>query len=247
MTALDTLGGTHSFAAGANNQGQIVGWAQSAFEDPSCVGDAVLQFLPVVWDASTGQIAATLPTIAGDSSGSALAINDDGKVVGISGDCDQAVGRHSARHAVIWENGVPTPMGDLGADTWNTPISINHRGEVVGFAGIPNGEEDVENFGAFYWTKEGGIKPLPGLGTDPHSEAWAINERGQAVGVSCGNVCSAVLWENGAAQDLNEFVQAEYRGHLRTARHINDRGVITGQSVDPDTGERRAYIAIPMP
>jgi hypothetical protein len=43
-----------------------------------------------------------LPLIAGDSSGATTAINDRGQAVGISGSCDQAVGRHrSARGPVI--------------------------------------------------------------------------------------------------------------------------------------------------
>ena len=37
------------------------------------------------------------PLVADDTSGAATAINDDGLVVGISGTCDQAVGRHTAR------------------------------------------------------------------------------------------------------------------------------------------------------
>jgi hypothetical protein len=55
----------------------------------------------------------------------------------------------------------------------------------------------------------------------------------------------AFLWENGLMLDLNDLVQPEYRGHLRSARGINDAGWITGQSMDPATGERRAFLAIP--
>ncbi len=49
MTPLPTLGGTHGFAAGANNAGRIVGWAENTVHDPKCVAPQVLQFLPVVW------------------------------------------------------------------------------------------------------------------------------------------------------------------------------------------------------
>ncbi|PYJ70639.1 MAG: hypothetical protein DME75_08930 [Verrucomicrobia bacterium] len=51
-----------------------------------------------------------LPLIPGDTSGAATAINDNGQIVGISGICDQAVGRHTARHAVLWENGTVTDI-----------------------------------------------------------------------------------------------------------------------------------------
>lgn len=242
---LEALGGPHTFAAGANSNEDVVGWAQTAVEDDGCVDGTIHQFLPVIWDARTGKVTTTLPTFGTDRAGAAVAINNRGQVVGISGDCDQAVGRHSARHAIIWNNGIPTPIGDLGADTWNTPVSINERGDVVGFAGIPNGDLPVENFGAFYWSDRTGIQPLANLGTDPHGEAWAINNKRQIVGVSCGAVCTAVLWENGQVLDLNELVQPEYRGFLRTARHINDAGMITGQSVD-ESGRRRAFLAVPV-
>ena len=54
-----------------------------------------------------------LPLIPGDTSGAATAINDNGQIVGISGICDQAVGRHTAKHAVLWENGTVTDIGRL--------------------------------------------------------------------------------------------------------------------------------------
>ena len=37
MTRLPTLGGTHGFATGSNNLGQIVGWAENTVHDPTCV------------------------------------------------------------------------------------------------------------------------------------------------------------------------------------------------------------------
>ena len=160
MKALDTLGGLYSFAAGANTKGEVVGWAQTLVEDPGCVDGTIHQFLPVIWDARTGGVKTTLPTFGDDRAGSAVAINNRGQVVGISGDCDQAVGRRSARHAIIWNNGTPTDIGNLGADTWNTPVAINEHGDVVGFAGIPNGDQPVQNFGAFYWTTTGGMQAL---------------------------------------------------------------------------------------
>src|SRR5262249_22250204 len=108
MRALPTLGGENSYAAGDNRLGQIAGWAETAVHDPTCEGPGagksgqVLQFLPVIYGPSPERVR-TLPLIAGDSSGAATAINDREQAVGISGDCDQAVGRRTARHAVLWE------------------------------------------------------------------------------------------------------------------------------------------------
>src|SRR6266436_5780501 len=94
-------GGNNGFATGANNLGQVVGWAENGVHDPNCCCTQVLQFRPAVWTLGPDQIQ-DLPLIAGDSSGAATAINDNGQIVGISGICDQAVGRHTAKHVVLW-------------------------------------------------------------------------------------------------------------------------------------------------
>src|SRR4029077_4714962 len=129
-------GGDNSFATGANNFGQAVGWAENDFHDPTCVSPQVLQFRSAVWTLGPPDNIQDLPLIAGDSSGAATAINDNGQIVGISGICDQAVGRHTAKHAVLWENGTVTDIyPNAPAPWWNTPTAINQRGDVVGFAG----------------------------------------------------------------------------------------------------------------
>src|SRR5207249_8728154 len=135
MRPLPTLGGNNGFATGANNRGQVVGWAENTCHDPTCVPPQVLQFRPVFWEAGRGDQIHEFPLIPGDTSGAATAINDQRQAVGISGICDQAIGRHTAKHAVLWENGGVTDIGDLGAAWWNTPTAINQGGDVVGFAG----------------------------------------------------------------------------------------------------------------
>src|SRR5262245_44969472 len=97
LRELPTLGGNHGFATGVNNQSQIVGWAETPVHDPTCTDKQVLQFRAVLWEpksGSNGKIKAReLPPLHGDSASAATAINDFGQAVGISGDCDQAVGR----------------------------------------------------------------------------------------------------------------------------------------------------------
>ncbi|MGH3039641.1 MAG: hypothetical protein ACRDLZ_09620, partial [Gaiellaceae bacterium] len=66
-----------------------------------------------------------LSPLPGDTVSAATALNDRGQVVGISGICDQAAGRFSAIHSVLWDDGVPTDIGDLGGVAWNTPMAIN--------------------------------------------------------------------------------------------------------------------------
>lgn len=100
MRALPTLGGTHGFATGVNNRGQVVGWAENKIRDDTCTGDQVLQFRAVRWDRG-GNRATKLEPLVGDRVSAATAINDSGRIVGISGLCDQAAWRLSAQHAVI--------------------------------------------------------------------------------------------------------------------------------------------------
>src|SRR5438046_10307215 len=45
--------------------------------------------------------------------------------------------RHTAKHAVLWENGSATEIGPFPAQWWNTPTAINQHGDVAGFAGDP--------------------------------------------------------------------------------------------------------------
>jgi len=246
-------GGDNGFATGANNFGQVVGWAENDVHDPTCVSPQVLQFRPAMWTLGPPDEIQDLPLIPGDSSGAATAINDNGQIVGISGICDQAVGRHTARHAVLWENGTVTDIyPNPPAPWWNTPTAINQRGDVVGFAGDPAyvGGDVVH---AFMWTRDDGIrqlKPLPNR-TPPHvdSEAYGINEARQVVGVSCDADlvdCRAVIWDHGnTPTDLNDF-KGGFSAMPTNAKDINNKGEITGRATDPDTGVLTAYLAVPI-
>jgi uncharacterized membrane protein len=170
--------------------------------------------------------------------------------VGISGICDQAVGRHTAKHAVLWENGGVIDLGNLGAQWWNTPTAINQRGDIVGFAGdAAFVEGDILH--AFIWTREDGIRHLKPLKhrTPEHvdSEAYGINEARQVVGVSCDADfvdCRAVIWDHGnTPTDLNDL-KGGFSARLETAKDINDKGEITGRTLD--AGVRMPYLAVPV-
>ena len=238
-------GGNNGFATGANDFGQVVGWAENGVHDPTCVSPQVLQFRPAMWALGPPDQIHELPLFPGDTSGAATAINDRSEVVGISGICDQAVGRFTAKHAVLWKNGGVMDLGNLGAEFWNTPTNINKRGDVVGFAGAPN-DPDGNFLQAFIWTAEGGMQPLGFLPGDVHSEAYGINELRQVVGLSCdadGN-CRAFIWENGVMRDLNNFKPPSYTATLEQARDINETGQIAGRSLD-SSGVRRTFLATP--
>lgn len=249
MRPLPTLGGYNGFAAGANNLRQITGWTETDVFDTTCDPNStqVLQFKPVIWGPGRNQVRA-LPLIGDDTSGAATAINDRGQAVGISGDCDQGVGRESARHAVLWErDGTARDLGNLdGAEYWNTPMAINRRGDVVvGFAGQA-GDFDGNFTKPFIWTMQTGMQELDLLEGDVSGSANAVNERGQVVGASCdeSGACTAVMWVNGALTDLNEF-KGDYAGFLVTAQDINDFGVITGRALREEAPQNVAFKAVP--
>jgi probable HAF family extracellular repeat protein len=254
MNALPTLGGNNGFAAGANNLGQIVGWAETTVHDTTCVLPQVLQFEPVVYGPGTGQIK-QLPNYPGDLDGAATAINDAGQIVGISGICDNAVGALSAEHALLWENGTVSDLGNLGGKGWNTPMAINQRGDIVGFSDLPGDYVDgtlTANFHAFIWTKESGkmtdLGVLPG---DSLSEALDINDQGQVVGLSIPSL-HAFIYENGKMTDLNSLIPSASPLLLLGANGINDRGEITGQACIiadggcPTSDQTPAFLAIPV-
>jgi probable HAF family extracellular repeat protein len=245
MRALPTLGGFNGVATGVNNRGQIVGWAETTFHDPTCTLPQVLQFEGVIYGPGKDQIQA-LPPLPKDQDSAATAINDKGQVVGISGECSNAVGGLSAHHAVLWENGVPTDIGNFGGTAWNTPTAINNRGDVVGFSDFPGDSATKRNYHAFLWTKDGGMKDLGTLPGDTRSIAWGINNQGQIVGQSTGgpNGSHAVVWVDGVPTDLNTLIPGGPLT-LTYANDIDSSGQIVGGAFNSKTGTSPGFVAIP--
>ena len=244
MTQLPGLGGNNSIGGGDNNRGQIVGWAENAFHDPTCVSGGglvqILQFEAVVWEKEEGEWhVRQLPPYPGDPDSAAVAINDLGQVVGISGTCDVAIGAYSAIHAVLWESGHPIDLRNLGGHGWNTPIAINNQSAVVGFANQPN---DIVNGSlafipeAFLWTKENGMIGLKALPGDAISEATDINDAGQIVGVSyTGTDFSnprAFIYQDGVMTPLNQLLSKSDQASfdISSTGGINDLGEIAAQA-----------------
>jgi probable HAF family extracellular repeat protein len=247
MTELPTLGGNNGYAAGANNKAQIVGWAENAVEDPTCDFPQKLQFRAVLWEPKKNRHQELLP-FGDDSTSAATAINDKGQVVGISGECDRSIGRFSAKHAVIWNNGVPNDIGSFGGLAWHTPTAINNDGQVTGFSNFPGDEDGSLNAHAFFWSGIQGdpIEDLGAVGDDVISLAFGMNRFGHVVGLSIGaSGVRAFLYKDGVMMDLNELVPPGSI-YLVYANDINDAGEITGGAVD-GAGEGRAFLAIPDP
>jgi probable HAF family extracellular repeat protein len=247
MTPLPPFsGGYSSYATGVNNRGQVVGWAENGVHDPTCdTSFQILQFRAVIWQPN-GQMQ-ELPPLPGDNTSAATAINDLGQVVGISGDCGVAVGSVSARHAVLWQNGVPTDLGNIGGDAWNTPTAINNQGTIAGFANTAPGT--AKSYEAFIWTKAGGMKSLGKFSDASRSAAFGINEKGQIVGLAVGGGpfgIRPVLWENNSMTDLN-LLALPGSPYMLLASDINQRGVIVGEALDLNTFDAPGFVATPVP
>jgi len=184
-----------------------------------------------------------LPPYGSDADGAATAVNNKGQVVGISGDCANAIGGASAKHMVLWQGSTATSLPTLGGNYWNTPMDINQNGGVTGFSDLPGDSPDSPNFNAFLWTKSGGTVNLGVLPGDSISEGLGINNENQVVGVSYPS-SHAFIWQNGTLTDLNTLVAPNTQYLLIDAQEISDNGVITGEALDT-TGAIVAFEATP--
>jgi probable HAF family extracellular repeat protein len=136
----------------------------------------------------------------------AVAINDDGNVVGISGD-----------DAFFWNrtSGNMTPCGDLDGDA-SVATGLNNSNQVVGYAANEDGD-----YHAFLWESGDGVTDLGTLGGS-NSWAYAINDNGMVIGVSETEdtydegsqdvaIYHACIWFDGEVYDLGvitDFVDA---------------------------------------
>jgi probable HAF family extracellular repeat protein len=123
----------------------------------------------------------------------------------------------------------------------NSALSINDRGQIVGTSDLPG---DTATH-AVMW-RDGKITDLGTLPGDYFSFAYGINDRGQVIAQSCdiNFNCRAALWRNGVMTDLNALTPPGSL-YLMVAQHINDRGEITGQGFDQNSGGTPAFLAVP--
>jgi probable HAF family extracellular repeat protein len=213
--------------------------AETATQDPSCVPPQVLDFEAVIWGPKPGYID-RLPVFPGDAVAAALAINDKGQVVGISGACVVPTSYAGGVHAVLWQHGSVIDLGGLGGVMNNAATAINNAGQVVGSSDLPG---DTATH-AFFW-QHGVMTDIGTLPGDVFSLANDINSKGQAVGVSCdvNFNCRAFLWENGVMTDLNTLLAPGSSLYLTYGGGINDFGEIAGTAFDQNTGDSPAFLA----
>jgi probable HAF family extracellular repeat protein len=244
MTALPTLGGNNGEATGVNNRGQVVGFAETATRDSSCVPPQLLDINAAVWGPNGGEVHALRP-YGTDVLSAAAGINDNDDVVGASGTCEIIENSAPAVHAVVWRNGQVFNLPGLGGVMNNVALAINNAGQI---AGESDPQGDATTY-AVLW-QNGRMTNLGVLSGDVLSVANDINAQGQVVGVSCdadGN-CRAFLWDKGVMMDLNSLIPPDSPLYLTYASGINDRGEIAGYAVlKSNTNEQPGFLAIPAP
>lgn len=202
VTDLGTIAGPVSSAFGLNAGGQVVGVSTVASGN----------FHGVLFGPSPTD----LGVAAGDTQGSAAAINDAGQVVGYSYNYGDLKG-----HALLWNGGAPTAIGAF------LPRDLNNLGVVVGRQTTYVGSLWVEHACQY---SSGTLTDLGTLG-GRCSEANAVGDDGRVVGQSFlanDQTFRACLWQNGTPRDLGTLTGAATA--CSSAADLNAAGQIVGWS-----------------
>lgn len=204
--ALDSLGGTASFATSINDLGHVVGGAWTA-------DNAELH--ATLW---AGTNATYLGTLGGYQS-VAYGINNVGQIVGVSYPVQSGNYR-----ATLWQGTTATDLGTLSGRGSSRAFAINDAGQIVG-------DSDT----GFSWDNHAtlwqgnGVHDLGTLGGD-YSAANAINNAGQIIGTSytAGSALQrATRWNGTTATDL-DIAPGSWTGGIA----INDAGVMLAHAGD---------------
>ena len=242
MTALPTLDNNHGnngVAAAINDFGEVAGAAENTTpgcptQNPMAYLNQYYQYKPVLW---RNHAIEELATVGGDPVGTAVAINNNGEAVGMTGTCgafNLVLGYYmNPLHAVLWEkDGTPIDLKSLGGNgssaLGNAAKDINSFGHVVGFSSL----SDNATINAFLWTRETGkmkaLVPLKGIA---NSIAIALNDSDEVVGSSIDSTFTTLtgtIWKNGVPTDLNTLIPANSSLYLLFGCSINSRGQILG-------------------
>ena len=208
MVDLGTLpGGTNSGAAAVNASGYVAGYSEV---------DSAGDFHAFLWTQARGMV--DLGTLGGPQS-VAVAITDDGQVIGRSDVLVNGVGH---THAFSWtQAGGMVDLGTLPGGTSSLANAVNESNQVVGSSGTADGDHP------FSWTQAGGMVDLGTLGGS-EGAASAVNASGEVVGLAGtadgGN--HAFSWTQvGGMVDLGTL-----GGRNSTARAVNGNGQVAGES-----------------
>lgn len=246
LVDLGTLGGLESRAYGLNNDGLVVGAAETSGRDTRAF----------LYTNGVMRNLGTFNTGLGDSS-FALGVNNPGQIVGYAhsssgrphgfivgptnlidlgtlggnesiafaiNNSGQIAGRAdivgNVLRAFLYSNGSMTNLGTLGGNE-SEARGINDRGQVIGFSYLTNGQVH-----AFLYDTNQGMTDLGTLGGSI-SQAMDINNAGQIVGnaANADGLQRGVLFERGFVVDLGTL-----GGFMSRATAINEYGQIVGSA-----------------
>jgi probable HAF family extracellular repeat protein len=213
-TNLGTLGGSTSQAIAINNSGKIVGTSK--------VSDNIVSHA-VLWN---GTNATDLESLGNSYLSTPTSINEVDQIVGRamlifrSPPPDGPNIRQGPSTAVVWNNGIETPLSALGVNLSNA-TGINEIGQI---AGQSNNSATRVALGS-----NGTLTDLRTLGD--FSSANSINNAGQVVGYTSlandNTYRHATLWDEGIITDLGNL---NPNGGTSEANSINNLGQIVGNS-----------------
>jgi probable HAF family extracellular repeat protein len=242
---IGTFGGPNSGNNGEstvmNNQGAVVGFADTTTPDPFCFNDCFV-FHAFRWRDG---VLTDLGALPGGSSSATNGINSQDQIVGLSlnGLIDPFTGIPEFV-AAVWQHGQVTDLGTFGG-SFSIATMNNNRQQVVGcaFTDIPDsftptGVFYALGFGpqqlrAFRWQG----KKLHDLGTLGGADACAvwINQIGQITGASFTNpivdpstglpTLDPFLWVDGKMIDIGTLGGTVGLGFM-----VNNRGQVIGVS-----------------
>jgi probable HAF family extracellular repeat protein len=237
---LPTLGGQATFAHAINRRGLIVGWSETAANQPHAF---VLK----------GRQLRDLGTLPGGTSSQARGLNEVGDIVGAAStetsqlpvlwrdgeiqalrlpegttngvatainDAGQIVGSADFQRCLFWENADAQPVelvSVFGGGTCEV-TALNSRGDAVGYA-----DTDTGQWLGFVWRRGGDLRDLPGSAAFPSTLALDINDDGQVAGYAFHIGFSnsrPTRWSSDGDPALFDIVDAR-------ATSIDDRGAMT--------------------
>jgi probable HAF family extracellular repeat protein len=253
LTDLGTLGGLNSVADGPNAGDELAIYSETsepAYKDEDFCGFGNhLQCLAAIW--RQGKMT-PLPTLPGGDSAQALAVNNEGQLVGLAEKGTLEKPGYCATpfqvldfEPVIW-GAKPDEIRELPplpGDTVGVALAVNDKAQVVGTSGLcsnttANGLVDGPH--AVLWDPDGSVTDLGNLGGTMVNVAAGINNRGEVVGGSSskdGNL-HAFLWtKDTGIQDLG-LLGADV---VTAPTWINNSGQAVGGSC-PAAGNCRAFL-----
>jgi probable HAF family extracellular repeat protein len=209
-------------ANGINNHGAIVGATTAPAE--------------TAWLLQNGTVT-TLPSLPGDGATRAIAINDNGLIVG------DALDAAAHQSAVTWQNGRITALGALPGGDFSQAFAVNFAGQIVGMANVTAGGRFAPQHAVLF--DHGSVIDLnvPAAGTNS-AQANAINNHGAIVGIDATG--HAFRYQNGHSTDLNTLITPTSGVRLASANGINDTGAIVGDAVLTVPGQGRRVVGFEL-